>query len=127
MGKLTAYLLWLNLAGILLLGCGNNQQANLQQELGFRHSTPVYVVGGQRVEVFALSSVQPNSVFAKAGLKSGDVVLEFQGSNAINEFYEFLETSRGKRITLRVVAGGNGLALAKRPVRNINFIVPAKT
>ena len=116
------------LAFILVVGGFTREMAtqirlgpDLQQELGFRLGSPYIFVNGRGVEVMGLNAVQPGGAFAQAGFRTGDIFIE---RRSIGELYSLLEASRGKRVTLCVVPGGNGPPLDQRPVRSITFSMP---
>jgi hypothetical protein len=97
--------------------------ASLEQELGFQHGSPYIWEDGssQPREVLTVESVVPNGIFDQAGFQRGNVI---QGVST-NELFRLLHRGRGQQVTFRVVDGGNGPPLSKRPERLITVSVPA--
>ena len=93
----------------------------LQSDLGFKDGSPYYKVGSFR-EVMTLEEIEPNGIFAKAGVKNGDIVAD--ESLWYTSFYRFLEAARGKTFVFSTVDGGDGPPLKERKVREIIVNVP---
>lgn len=94
----------------------------LNEDLGFQHGSPYVKLGPSRIgtEVLVLEEVAPEGVVDRAGGKQGDIVLGFSTA----ELYRFLERSRGTKVSLRVVLGGDGPPLNMRPIRELSLQVP---
>lgn len=93
----------------------------LQSDLGFKHGSPYYKVGTFR-EVMTLEEVKSNGIFARAGVKDGDIVAD--ESLWYIRFYKTLEEARGKTFVFSVVDGGEGSPLKERKERKISVNVP---
>lgn len=94
----------------------------LERELGFELGTPYIVEDGSSslVEVMAFESVAPGGFFGEVGFKAGDIVRHLK----LNDFFRTLHRGRGESVTIRIVDGGNGPPLDRRPERTLTFVVP---
>src|SRR5205807_8053739 len=95
---------------------------SLERELGFRHGSPYVRCGGSARAVFTIEAITPGGRCDQAGFRDGDIIR----GQSITGFYKLLHRSGGKEVTVRVVAGGDGLPLCERPERRITLAVPAR-
>ena len=95
----------------------------LEREFGFELGTPYIVEDGSSslIEVLAIESVVPGGFFDQVGFKAGDIVRH----QKLDDVFRTLHRSRGKSITIRIVDGGNGPPLDRRPERTLTFVVPS--
>jgi hypothetical protein len=94
---------------------------DLRRELGFAHCTPYVRCGRWTHDVLTVTDVDPYGVFARAGFRDGDVIV----GPSISGLYKLLHCGRGSKVRLKVVEGGDGPPLSKRPRREIIVRVPA--
>ena len=93
----------------------------LERDLGFRHGSPYFIFGDDSIEVFTLQP-QPGGVMSAAGVRDSDIVLD----HSITGFYRTLHKHRGFRMAFRVTDGGDGVPIAKRPIRTITLQIPVQ-
>lgn len=102
----------------------------LERQLGFEPSSPFtedphYFMNLR--EVVAVSRVAPRSPAASAGLRSGDVFLDYCGRDkGFSALFRDLEAARGKRFCTAVVPLSERGPLEQRPRRQICMAVPLK-
>jgi len=96
---------------------------NLRRDLGFDHGSPFVLLGTERKEVFTLHPTTPASLLARAGVSSGDIVVDDFG-HSIPRFYSELENARGRVYRFRVATGGDGPPLRERLHKIIEVRVP---
>jgi hypothetical protein len=71
-------------------------------------------------EVIALAC-KPDGILWKAGQRDDDILLD---KKMIGQYCTRWNSSRGQRVTFRVVSGGNGPRLEDREIRTITFMMP---
>jgi hypothetical protein len=118
------------LVGFVVFGIYTIRQANyyqgeiggeLNQILGFSHSSPYLEIEGDNIEVFTLQTT-PDGIMSEAGVKDGDIVIGY----SITDFYRSLHESRGSVFSFDVIDGGHGSALNTRVVSRISVPIPNK-
>jgi hypothetical protein len=91
----------------------------LQQELGFRIGKVRVVDEGREHEVPGIIAVDPNGIFGRAGLRSGDIPIGYV--HGFVGFYHHLHSARGDKATLEVVRPE---ANTWRSARQVTVAVP---
>ena len=94
--------------------------ATVHPKYGFSVGTPIVRAGPERVEVIQLL-VKPGGLFAQAGVRDGDILLD---RLTIVQLYERLNAPRGAAVGFHVVPGGDGAPIESRPRRRITVISP---
>jgi hypothetical protein len=95
-----------------------------ERELGFSEGTAILVDSNRRGYISAVSvrTVTDDGVFARAGLRAGDVLPE----ESITSLFKKLQRHRGRAVELTVVDGGGGPRFHERPKRKIRIDVPPR-
>jgi len=88
----------------------------LAGEDGFR------MIGVETADPLVVGRTVPDSAAAKAGILTGDVLVDFDGKNVANidEFIEFVQKSAGAVVTLAVQRGNEILHLSVTPIAGKN-------
>ena len=128
MGRIITYSIVLVIAFFLISIRWIASQAELyQRELGtqlreefrFSHGSPYIQSGRERIEVFTIYP-EPNGFMHDAGFNNGDIII----SESITGFYKLLYKSKGKKVSVDVVGGGDGPPLVDRDIKTLTFRVP---
>lgn len=94
----------------------------LKRDLGLSLQEEMFLDRGQIAWGLRITAVQAGSVAHKAGLQQGEVIVV---SGTIDEFYEILQTNRGKDVDVNVASGVSpGLSLQNCPQRSVTLAVP---
>ena len=96
--------------------------SQLREEFGFSHGSPYIQSGTDKVEVFTIYP-KPNSFMHDVGFSKGDIIV----SESITGFYKLLYKSKGKKVSVNTVSGGDGPPLVDREVKTLTFHIPNGT
>lgn len=91
----------------------------LREEFGFNHGSPYIQAGTDKVEVFTIYPKQ-NGFMHNVGFNEGDIIV----SESITGFYKLLYQSKGKKVSVNTLMGGDGPPLDNREVKTLTFHVP---
>jgi hypothetical protein len=95
---------------------------NVEERFGFELGSPYVMAGGRQEEVPMIVRVDSDGAFARAGLAKGDILV-----NRISKGLLYLSLSiadSGDTRTVKVVSGGDGPSIGRRPKRRLTVVAP---